>query len=150
MDRRTLPAASVGLDERGASGARLEPCPTFEFSGVHNGLRRLQLWVAINGALHLTLRQAAQIACLEPHYLSRAFRRRVGQTFLEWTREYRISRAVLAIESRRYSIDEVTRLVGYRDRRSLERVVKSVTGKTPAALQKRSATVSAGSDLKDN
>lgn len=150
MDQRTLPAASAGVDRRGASQAPLGLCPTFEFSGVHNGLRRLQLWVAVNGALHLSLRQAAQIACLEPHYLSRVFRRRVGRTFLEWTRGYRIIWAVRAIESGQHSIDEVAKLIGYQDRRSLERAVKAVTGKTPAALQSRPRVARARDVLKDN
>ncbi len=119
MDERILPAAYIPPAARLESGALLGPYPTFEFLGVHKGLKRLRQWVAENGALHLTLKEAAAVACLEPHYLSRAFRRHVGQTFLQWTRGYRIIYAVRAIESGAYPIDRVVKLVGYRDRRSL-------------------------------
>lgn len=47
----------------------------------HDGLVRLQRWVAENDPVTLTLRQAATIASLEPHYFSRVFRECVGETF---------------------------------------------------------------------
>lgn len=134
MDERTLPAGSNRLDRRQERQVPAEPHATFELLGMHKGLKRLREWVAENGALYLTLKDAAEVACLEPHYLSRAFRRHVGQTFLQWTRDYRIIHAVRAIESGLYPIDRVVKLVGYRDRRSLERAIKRATGITPAAL----------------
>ena len=82
MDERTSSAASHGLDQEVAC-APSGIYPTFEFSGVHEGLSRLRLWIAVNGAVGRSLREAADIASLEPHYLSRVFRRRVGRTFLD-------------------------------------------------------------------
>lgn len=137
MDERTSSAASHGLDQEVAC-APSGIYPTFEFSGVHEGLSRLRLWIAVNGAVGLTLREAADIASLEPHYLSRVFRRRVGRTFLGWTRQYRTICALRAIESCRYSIGEVSRLIAYRNRRTLERIIKAATGYTPAELQRLS------------
>lgn len=139
MDKKASRVIQTPTKHSQSHDTPLNGYPTFTFSGVHMGLRRLRLWVAAHGALQLTLKDAAEIACLEPHYLSRAFRRRVGQTFLEWTREYRLAWAIRAIKSWQYSIDEVSRLVGYRDRRSLERAVRAYTGETPATLQKKSA-----------
>lgn len=138
MDKKVLHGISTTRKHSQSRDKPLDKYPTFTFSGVHMGLRRLRLWVAAHGALQLTLKDAAEIACLEPHYLSRAFRRRVGQTFLEWTREYRLNWAIRAIKSGQYSIGEVSRMVGYRDRRSLERAVRAYTGDTPGMLQKKS------------
>lgn len=45
--------------------------------------------------------------------------------------------AITAIESGKYSIERVATLVGYGNRRSLERAIKSATDTTPAALQRR-------------
>ena len=77
---------------------------------------------------------AAAIACVEPHHFSALFRRSTGLTFLEWRRKHRIACAVRAMESGQYTIHEVVSLVGYRDRRSLERAIRDATGQTPAAL----------------
>lgn len=118
-----------------------EHYPTFELSYPHKGLLRLREWVAGHGGARLTRRVAASIACLEPHHLSAVFRDCTGLTFLQWRRGHRIVCALRAIESGIYRLDEVVHLVGYRDRRSLERAIKSTTGKTPAAFSRGSMTV---------
>lgn len=82
---------------------------TFRLSRKHPGLNRLQQWVASNGALKLTLEQAAEIAALEAHYFSVAFHRHVGQSFLEWRRKYRAEVAVHLIRSGGRHGAEITR-----------------------------------------
>lgn len=106
-------------------------------------------WVAAHGGARLTLHLAASIACLEPHHLSAVFRDCTGLTFLKWRRSHRIACALRAIESGTFKLDEVVDLVGYRDRRSLERAIKSATGKTPAAFC-REPTTSAARARKDH
>jgi AraC-like DNA-binding protein len=110
--------------------------PTFEVPHRHWALMRLQRWVAANGALHLTLRKAASISHLEPHYFSVTFHRDLGLTFREWRQSYRIAFAIGAIESGQVPIKYVVQMVGYRDRRALERAIKRSTGATPAELQR--------------
>lgn len=104
-------------------------------SGRHEGLLRLHDWVAENGGLRLTLEEAAKIACLEPHHFSKIFHKFVGESFKGWRRRIRISWAVLLIERGSYSVDEVIRLSGYRDRRAFERAVKTLTGVTPGRIR---------------
>ena len=104
----------------------------FRLSRKHAALHRLQRWVAANGALKLTLQQAAEIAALEPHYFSAVFHQHVGQSFLEWRRKYRVEVAVHLINEEVFSIGYIATLVGYRDRRSLERAIAALTGKTAA------------------
>ncbi|MGH2448208.1 MAG: helix-turn-helix domain-containing protein [Chloroflexota bacterium] len=118
---------------------------TFALAKAHKRLRHLQGWIAENDALQLTLRQAAEIACLEPHYFSEIFSRSVGKTFSEWQREYRICCAVTLIQSGCYPIHYIAEVVGYRNRRSLERAVKSGTGCTPAELQRIAGEMSSAS-----
>lgn len=102
-----------------------------QFLRAHQGLIRLRGWIAVNGALDLGFREAATIACLEPHYFSFVFHRCVGITFIEWRRRYRVAYALQAIESGLASIDEIARIAGYSNRRSLERAMKRVVGRTP-------------------
>jgi len=106
-----------------------------KLSGRHEGLLRLHQWVAENGGLRLTLEEAAKIACLEPHHFSKIFHKFVGESFKGWRRQLRISWAVLLIQRGTYSVDEVIRLSGYRDRRAFERAVKALTGVTPGRIR---------------
>lgn len=111
--------------------------PTIELVRPHPRLRRLQQWIAERSALHLTLKDAAGIAGLEPHYFSHTFHQLVGISFGEWMRKHRAAIAIEALESGQYSIDRVAEFVGYQGRRSLERSVRRSTGKTPAEIQRK-------------
>jgi transcriptional regulator GlxA family with amidase domain len=131
------------LQNRRPSGPNQEQGPVsavpnpyeLRLSGRHEGLLRLHEWVAENGGLRLTLEEAAKIACLEPHHFSKIFHKFVGESFKGWRRRVRISWAVLLIERGTYSVDEVIRLSGYRDRRAFERAVKALTGVTPGRIR---------------
>lgn len=112
---------------------------------AHEGLFRLRTWIAANGALSLDFRRAATIACLEPHYFSSVFHKHVGITFVEWRRRQRVAFAIEAIERRSCSIAAAAHLAGYRDRRSLERAIKSVCGWTPAEIKRNLEIPPAGS-----
>lgn len=104
--------------------------------GDHPALLRLRRRAA-RGAAALTLREAAQVACVEPHYLSTVFRLRAGMTFVAWRRILRAAQAVKLIETRSCSIEDAVRLVGYHHRRSLERAIKKLFGTTPRSLRRR-------------
>ena len=112
---------------------------TFRISIAHAGLRRLQRWVAVKGAVTLSLKEAAEIASLEPHYFSVLFHRSVGKSFLEWRRRYRAEAAVRLIKSCDLSVSQAASLVGYRDRRSLERALKAITGRAPSSFKTKDA-----------
>lgn len=123
MSRATRGSLEVGsVRMEGACGPQLLG---------HQGLMRLREWIAMNGALDLGSREAATIACLEPHYFSFVFHRHVGITFIEWRRRYRVAYALQAIANDLASIDEIARVAGYSSRRSLERAMKRVVGRTP-------------------
>lgn len=128
-----------------ASGYDPEP---FSLRAPHHALLRLQSWIAVNRglALKLGLKEAAAIASLEPHYFSAAFRKHVGVSFQEWRRQYRVLYAVQAIAHGRHQIAAVVALVGYRDRRSLERAIKDLTGTTPWRLAQGSQQVNSAGD----
>lgn len=109
-------------------------------SGRHERLLRLKEWIAKNTALNLTLAEAARITCLEPHYFSQIFREHVGESFREWRLRYRISWALLAMDSGDRALNDIIQASGYRNRRAFERAAKRITGMTPGSLRKRSLT----------
>ena len=122
--------ASCGLQQHAGITAALPLRPA--------AMARLRTWMADHGreALALTLRQAADIAGLEPHYLSALFRDCVGESFRDWRRRVRATQALQFIERESRSIDEAAAAVGYGGRRSLERAVKTVTGRSPGAFKR--------------
>jgi AraC-like DNA-binding protein len=100
-----------------------------------NNVARFEKWLAAgNSPLTLTLRRAANIAALEPHYFSTVFHRRFGESFALWRRRQRVAKAIAELKARRLPVVEVATLVGYRDGRSLERAIKAVTGQTARQL----------------
>lgn len=115
----------------------------------HEGLMRLNLWVAKHGALDLTLKQAAQIACLEPHYFSGKFHEYIGVSFKEWRSQHRISWAVQAICFGQSPLSEIVQCAGYRNRRAFEKSVKRYTGTTPGRLRERFRAAGPGQSTLD-
>lgn len=115
----------------------------------HQGLMRLNRWVQEHGAFRMTLKQAARIACLEPHYFSATFREHVGKTFKEWRSRYRVIWAVQAIRLSQHSINEIVQRAGYRNRRALEKGVKRQTGMTPGRIRDQFRSYGSGRDVPD-
>ena len=109
----------------------------FDLLYSHAGLLRLRDWIIAHGGAGLTREHAAAIACVEAHRFSALFRKCTGQTFLDWRRAYRTACALHALASGQYTVHQVTALVGYRNRRSLERALRDATGRTPADVRNR-------------
>jgi len=87
----------------------------------------------------LSLKGAAELACLEPSYFLAYFRRKVGITFSEWLGLWRVRRAAWLFAVRDQSVDEVALQVGL-TRRTLERRFKHHTRQTPRTVQGRAPT----------
>ncbi len=114
-------------------------CPQFQLSLLagHQGLLRLKNWIAQHGALNLTLKNAAKLACLSSHHFSAVFHKHTGLPFTVWRQQIRLSWAVKALGSGEYSINDIISLAGYHDRRAFERAVKTHTGCTPGTIRLR-------------
>jgi transcriptional regulator GlxA family with amidase domain len=109
----------------------------------HPALLRLRTWIVINDPIRLTMREAADLACVELHYFSAIFRKHTGRSFIEWRRSIRIARAAQLMAGGTLTIQQVVHAVGYKDRRSLERALKQLRNMTPGALRSRESEVSA-------
>jgi transcriptional regulator GlxA family with amidase domain len=109
----------------------------------HPALLRLRTWIAVNDPIRLTMRQAADLACVELHYFSAIFRKHTGRSFIEWRRSIRIARAAHLMSGGTLTVQQVVHAVGYKDRRSLERALKQLRNMTPGALRSREPAPSA-------
>jgi transcriptional regulator GlxA family with amidase domain len=105
----------------------------------HPALLRLRSGINGNDLLRLSMRQAAQLACVELHYFSVLFRKHTGRSFGAWRRSIRIARAAHLMAGGTLTVQQVAHAVGYKDRRSLERALKQLRNMTPGALRSRKA-----------
>ena len=80
----------------------------------------------------LDLQKFASIACMERTAFSKYFRQRTGTTLRQFVRTYRISKAVMMIESSDESILQIALSVGFNNLTSFERAFKNVCGERPS------------------
>lgn len=68
-------------------------------------------------------------------YLSEAFKEATGNTLQNYLLDVRIRRAKELLETKRYSIGEISTLLGYKNQQSFSRVFKKVVGCAPSAYK---------------
>jgi transcriptional regulator GlxA family with amidase domain len=81
--------------------------------------------------------EVARVACLEPTYFSKRFRRVVGQSYASWNRAIRVDKACGILRTTDRSVQQVGRDVGYADTTTFERVFRKLTGMCPSAYRRR-------------
>jgi transcriptional regulator GlxA family with amidase domain len=87
-------------------------------------IQRVIAYVANNLDRRITLAEAAGVACLEPFYFSKRFRKGIGESFVTWNARIRVEAARrLLLESNR-SITAIAAAVGYGDVTTFERAFR--------------------------
>lgn len=102
----------------------------------YSRLGRLKQSIEADLIAELSLRRAAQIACLEPKYFSAYFHRKVGVRYRDWLAWVRVQRAMVLLCERDTPITEIAARVGYGDLRSLERAFRRIAHVTPLEFRK--------------
>lgn len=85
---------------------------------------------------HISLSDVAAQFFLHPSYLSRAFRRTTGMTFMDYLAGIRVREARRMLESTQLSLREVGDACGFEDGTRFGRVFKRLTGQTPGGYRK--------------
>jgi two-component system response regulator YesN len=93
-------------------------------------LRRVRKHVEQHYAEEISLEKAAQIAATEKTYFSTFFHQKVGITFTEWLRQFRVAKAIEIMKTRNESICNIAYEVGFGDLRTFERAFKKYTNLT--------------------
>lgn len=83
----------------------------------------------------ITLNDTAAYVYLNKNYFSSLFKSRVGVTYREYLRDYRIKQAVKLIQDSDMKVYEIAQAVGYNDSAHFIRAFKEVTGKSPSAYK---------------
>ena len=84
----------------------------------------------------LQLCQVAEECGITGSYLSRLFKEHLGITFIDYLNRYRLNKAIILLEEKKYSIKEITYLVGYQDPNYFSRIFRRHMGISPSDLEK--------------
>ena len=70
-------------------------------------------------------------------YVSKKFKEDVGVSFVNYLQNYRVMQGCRLLSSSRYSLCEITEMVGYRDSKFFSTLIKRMTGLSPADFRRR-------------
>lgn len=104
----------------------------FEYYGR---LGKVKQYIDRHFAEDVTLKTAADVACLEEKYFSHFFHIKTGLRFVDFVAYVRVEHAKQLIEQNDISVSEVAAGVGYHNRRTFERAFKKWTGITPSEFR---------------
>lgn len=92
----------------------------------------------IDTNLTMSLTGISQELNVNPSYVSREFSKYFDNlSFGEYIRKLRIDKAIVFIETTKYSISEIAYLTGFSDQSHFARIFKLETGSTPSAYKKK-------------
>lgn len=74
--------------------------------------------------------------CVSDSYLRKIFKKEVGMTFHKFLTNFRIERAAQLILLKRYSVEEIALMVGYRDVKYFRKVFTEIMGCNPSEYHK--------------
>ncbi len=98
-------------------------------------LGRFMSYVQKNISEKISLDEAANIGAMERTYFSIFFHDKVGQTFRDFLRNYRVAKSMDLMATKDYNFSELTGAVGYGDLRLFERAFKRDVGITPSKFK---------------
>ncbi len=84
----------------------------------------------------LQLSDVAEESNVTGSYLSRLFPEYLGTTFIDYLNRYRLNKAVILLEEKKYSIKEIAYMVGYKDPNYFSRIFRKQMGFSPSSLDK--------------
>jgi two-component system response regulator YesN len=93
-------------------------------------------YVADHFTDHIELETVALTVYLSPAYLGILFKKETGITFSEYLVQFRIERAKELLKNINYNINEIARLVGYKDAKYFSKLFKKEVGLTPTEFRR--------------
>ena len=84
----------------------------------------------------IQLSMVAEACNVTSSYLSRLFKEYLGTNFVDYINQFRLNKAIILLEGKKYSIKEVASLVGYQDPNYFSRIFRRHMGISPSDLEK--------------
>ena len=86
----------------------------------------------------LQLSMVADECGITGSYLSRLFKEHLDTTFIDYINRFRLNKAIILLEEKKYSIKEISYIVGYQDPNYFSRIFRRHMGISPSDLEKES------------
>ena len=118
-----------------SSAANADLLPNVDWERVPGFVRRTVGYVQANYEHHLSLRDAAEHASVNPTYLSTAFSHHCGVSFLDFCHRVRVQAARELLHSSDLTLADIAERVGCSDASHLNRLFRKVTGETPGRFR---------------
>ncbi|MFP4373042.1 MAG: response regulator [Spirochaetaceae bacterium] len=109
--------------------------PRYAAPGSHARIDLVRAYIEAHYNEELSLERAAAEARLSPQYLSRAFKKAAGMSFVCYIHATRVRWAKVLLTDTRMSVKEIAAAVGYSDPNYFSRVFKQQTNVTPSAYR---------------
>lgn len=100
-------------------------------------IEKLKYFIEKNYHKEINLKEASNIACLSPKYVSRIFKDSVGMGFNEYKLKLRMDRAMELLDNPDLNINEIAYKVGYQNVESFVRIFKKLQKCTPTEYRIR-------------
>lgn len=111
-------------------------------------IREIQMFIRQHYADNISLNSLAEQFYLHPNYLSRLFKEKTGQNFIDYLTEVRMEKVKELLKNSDRKIVEICDLTGYDNPRYFSKVFKQYTGMTPSEYRESSAAARVA-DTKD-
>lgn len=111
-------------------------------------IREIQMFIRQHYADNISLNSLAEQFYLHPNYLSRLFKEKTGQNFIDYLTEVRMEKVKELLKNSDQKIVEICDLTGYDNPRYFSKVFKQYTGMTPSEYRESSAAARVA-DTKD-
>lgn len=102
-----------------------------------NIVRKVQDYIAENYASNVSLEEVAGQIGMNPAYLSRYFKQRTGNTFMEYVLQVRVNKAIELLKDSTIKVYEVGDQVGYKSMKHFYKVFKKITKVTPSQYREQ-------------
>ncbi|MCQ4086561.1 AraC family transcriptional regulator [Saccharibacillus sp. JS10] len=79
----------------------------------------------------ITVDEAAKLCCVTPTYFCYVFKRYTGRTLTQYVNMLRVQEAEVLLRAKRYTVQEIARLVGYTNAGYFARVFRTYKGMAP-------------------
>lgn len=100
----------------------------------------LTAYVAEHYMEPLTLEELATRLNYSLPYISKKFKEDTGVSFISYLQNYRVMQGCRLLSNSKYSLAEITELVGYKDIKFFSELVKRITGLSPRDFRRRYQT----------
>ncbi len=97
-----------------------------------NLITKICQYVSQNYMSDVSIDKMGDVFNITPTYLSRVFREKTGRKYIEYVTGIRMERAREFLQSGKYSIREISELVGYTSEKHFSRTYKKYYGISPS------------------